>query len=86
MSVSYSIFPLCVARGEVDVGDDGVVWIGGIDFPRYSADEFFVLSDVAERTAFKGRRLDARYSYLGNACLCHLKGCQQSGTICLLIV
>ena len=38
----------CVARREADIGNDGIVWIGGIYLAANSADEFFVRTGGAE--------------------------------------
>jgi hypothetical protein len=61
-----------VARRKVDIGDYGVMRIGGIDFPCNVSDQFLVLTDAGERPPLEGRRFDACYRYPGYARLCHL--------------
>jgi hypothetical protein len=52
--------PPCIARCQLDVSDNGVARIIGIDFAECAHPDFLVLANLAKRHALKGRRLDSR--------------------------
>src|SRR5215472_13058765 len=66
----------CISRSEAEISNNGIAWMAGIDFPANSADEFFVLTDIAERPTFKGGGLDPRDRYFRDAGLRGLEGRQ----------